>query len=231
MKLISFSLWGVNKKYLNGGIENARLAQIIYPEFKCVYYVNGCVPKDTIAELEKFDNVTIEYDPFPGSWLNMFDRFIPHFDKNNEVVLVRDCDSRLSWRERSCYDLWIKSDKGILALNDHPLHSLIIMGGLHASKNGAMRDMYNSFEKFLANCGDHSDRYQIDQDWLNEEVLPYKVGNIMWFNDFALRRGALPFPHPRQGLEFCGEILDAEGIPNQEHRQILKNYIIKNKDD
>ena len=59
MKLITFSLWGQNPKYLIGAIRNAELAKKIYPDWTCRFYVAKSVPSQIILQLEKFDNVEI----------------------------------------------------------------------------------------------------------------------------------------------------------------------------
>ena len=38
MKLITFSLWGQDPKYLVGAIRNAELASEIYPDWICRFY-------------------------------------------------------------------------------------------------------------------------------------------------------------------------------------------------
>ena len=55
-KIISFSLWGNNRKYLNGAIENCKLAQTIYPDWISYYYLDS-IAEEILPELLKFDNV------------------------------------------------------------------------------------------------------------------------------------------------------------------------------
>ncbi len=45
MKIISFSLWGQNPKYLTGAIRNAVLVKQIYPDWVCRFYVDNKVVK------------------------------------------------------------------------------------------------------------------------------------------------------------------------------------------
>ena len=58
-KIISFSLWGNNRKYLNGAIENCKLAQTIYPDWISYYYLDS-IAEEILPELLKFDNVKNE---------------------------------------------------------------------------------------------------------------------------------------------------------------------------
>ena len=50
-KVISFSLWGTNKKYTIGAIENAKLALEYYPGWICRYYIASSVPKEIISDM------------------------------------------------------------------------------------------------------------------------------------------------------------------------------------
>ena len=51
-KVISFSLWGNNPIYTVGAIRNAELAQLIYPEWVCRYYIGHCVSDKILNKLE-----------------------------------------------------------------------------------------------------------------------------------------------------------------------------------
>ena len=42
-KIISFSLWGDNTRYLFGAIQNIELAKIYYPDWICRFYINEFV--------------------------------------------------------------------------------------------------------------------------------------------------------------------------------------------
>ncbi len=43
-KIISFSLWGNNKKYLNGALLNYSAQPYIYPDYKCRFYIDETHP-------------------------------------------------------------------------------------------------------------------------------------------------------------------------------------------
>ena len=48
--------------------------------------------------------------------------------------MSRDLDSRFSNREQVAVDDWLKSDKTIHVMRDHPLHDLSMFGGLWGTK-------------------------------------------------------------------------------------------------
>ena len=49
--LISFSLYGDNPKYTEGAVQNVLLANIVYPNWTCRFYVDNSVPKKITDEL------------------------------------------------------------------------------------------------------------------------------------------------------------------------------------
>ena len=133
--VISFCLWGDNKMYTVGAIKNAELAQQIYPGWECWFYVSESVPSECISKLEQFPNVKVIAKKIDDGWENMFWRFEPIWDKSVDVVISRDCDSRLNYRERSAVDDWLLSDKGFHIMRDHPLHGWTILGGMWGLQN------------------------------------------------------------------------------------------------
>ena len=67
-KIISFCLWGDDPKYCVGAVRNAELAQDIYPDWTCRFYLGACVPQDIVAQLIQYDNVEIILSNQPGNW-------------------------------------------------------------------------------------------------------------------------------------------------------------------
>ena len=98
MKIISFSLWGVDLKYLKGAIKNAHLAREIYPDWTCRFYVGKSVPYPFVAQLKSMDNVQVVEKEEHGDWTSMFWRFEPASEPDVEVMISRDTDSRLTYR-------------------------------------------------------------------------------------------------------------------------------------
>ena len=61
MKVLSFSLYGNNPIYTIGTIKNARLKQIIFPDWEMWVYYNSTVPKEIIKELSSYDKVKLMF--------------------------------------------------------------------------------------------------------------------------------------------------------------------------
>lgn len=76
MKTISFSLWGNKPMYTFGALENIRLAKIIYPDWKCRFYVDDSVDKEVIRSIllaggDVF-KITENRGPFWGGILEIY---------------------------------------------------------------------------------------------------------------------------------------------------------------
>ena len=222
MKVISFSLWGNNPKYVIGAIRNAELARQIYPDWKCMFYFGRSVDRHSRFEiLNKCEasSVIISTD---GDWRMMFDRFRPIAEEDDvDVMISRDCDSRLSAREKKAVDEWLLSDKGFHIMRDHPYHSVPILGGMWGMKKGTVPHF-----KELMEAWPKEDRLQTDQEFLAQKIWPIVKDDAIIHDGFYSHVwGGIPFPTNRRDLEFVGEVFDENDKPNQDHKYALSQYL------
>lgn len=221
-KVISFSLWGNSPKYTKGAIENAVLASKIFPDWICRFYIGLSTIQQapTIVEtLRSFNNVEIVVMSEEGDWTGMFWRFAPCSDPDVEYMLSRDCDSRLSIREKAAVDDWIRSGKNFHIIRDHPLHLYKILGGLW----GAKRPLLKNIDELMA---DYSKKnyWNIDQEFLGDIVFPMVRNEALVHDEFL---GLRSIPMPRPGDEFLGEIFDDNNEPDSTQRALLRNEIMR----
>lgn len=222
MKVIAFSLWGDNPKYTVGAVRNAALAAELFPDWVCRFYIGDGVPDKTLGLLANLDNVELAEIPvgFEG-WKGMFSRFAPAGEPEVEVMLSRDCDSRLSERERDAVNEWLESDCTFHIIRDHPWHGAAILGGTWGAKFGAVPQMNQWIADWTA-----EDRWQCDQDFLKAVVYPHVIRNAMVHASFhAIEPHARPFPSPRRGLEFVGQVFDENDQTVQEHLEVLRKAL------
>jgi hypothetical protein len=220
-KIISFSLWGDDPKYTQGAIKNADLALEIYPEWICRYYCGASINDSVISELVNRSNTDILCHSDSGDWTGMFWRFEPASEIDVEVMISRDCDSRLSFREKAAVDEWLESDKGFHIMRDHPWHGSNILGGMFGVKGGVIPDMRD-----LIQAWDQENRWQTDQEFLNTIIYPRIVNNAMIHAQFfAQEEHAIPFPVLRNQIEFVGQIYDENNNTVQEHIDVLRGVL------
>jgi hypothetical protein len=196
-KIISFCLWGTNPVYNVGAIRNAEIATEIYHDWVCRYYVGKSTPKDIIEKLKSFDNTEIIEMDVDGDWTGMFWRFYPASENDVDVVIVRDCDSRLNQREKDAVDEWLNSDKEFHIMRDHPAHGTEILGGMWGSKKGIIKNMKEMIDEYIK-----GDFWQVDQNFLREKIYPIVKDNSFVHDEFFEYK---PFPTKREPKRFVGQ--------------------------
>lgn len=210
MKYLSFSLWGDQPIYNIGAIKNAELWKEIYPDWHMIVYYDNSVPTETIDKLKSMDvkltdmtNKNI-YGPF---W-----RFFANDLPNCDYAIFRDCDSRLSLREKLAVDEWIASKKTLHVMRDHPYHKipsgnfeLGLLAGMWGLKGKKIKmsqliSMYPN--KSLVKYGE-------DQTFLRVIYNLYKNDKFTHDEFFEKK----PFPIPRENGRFIGERINIDETP------------------
>lgn len=186
MKVISFSLWGDNLKYTVGAIKNAELAKTIYAGWVCRYYVGDSVPADCIQKLSLFDNCEIVKMNVPGNWEGMYWRFFPASDDEVDVMISRDTDSRLNFKEKAAVDAWLNSDSPFHIMRDHSWHTTSILGGMWGAKKGCIPNM-----RELIGAYSVGNFYQTDQQFLKDIIYPMVKEKAMVHDPIFEKK---PFP-------------------------------------
>jgi hypothetical protein len=217
MKYLSFSLWGDNPIYNVGAIRNSELWKQIYPDWQMVVYYDNTVPSNTIEQL-KLNGVEIiemSQDIFGCFW-----RFLISDKYDCEYSIFRDCDSRVSLRERLAVDEWIKSGKTLHVMRDHPYHmipfgndNLGILAGMWGIKGNVMSmgDIINDFIK------DKKNTYGIDQSFL--KILYSKFESDKTTHDEFFE--GIRFPIRREPGVFVGGRIDENDNPVGEDYKLV----------
>ena len=212
-KIISFSLWGDNPTYTQGAIRNAELAKEIYPDWICRYYIGRSTPQQTIDTLSLFDNTEVIVMDVDGDWTGMFWRFYPAGEQDVDVVIIRDCDSRLNNREKEAVNEWLNSDKGFHIMRDHPYHTTEILGGMWGSKKGVTPNIKQQIETYIK-----GDFWQVDQNFLKDIIYPIVKNNSLVHDEFFDKK---PFPSIRKNKEFVGDVFDENDVRHPEYHKSL----------
>jgi len=208
-KVISFCLWGQEKRYTVGLIENIKLASIYYPDWICYVYIHQpSLTSEMKTSLDAFDNVkvVIKNDNVIRSKRFMLWRLEPIADKDVDVFISRDIDTRIFPREVLVVRQWLSSTKIIHIMRDHPLHYNKILGGMFGVKTQSFRkyDWNRLIENYFDLYGDNKndqhflEKYiynmtSLDQKMIHDEIKLYEY-------DYCL-----PYPLPyEQNLNFTG---------------------------
>jgi hypothetical protein len=173
-KIISMSVWGSSPSYSIGAIKNVELAKELFPDWTCRIFVDGTVPTHYVEKMLTMPNVELAKvdgeNIFGAFW-----RFYSMFQNDEDIVISRDSDSRLSERELRCVNEWIESDKKFSIIRDHyPHYDWPILAGMWGMK-GCLDDSILSFmEKYAQH---HF--YTSDQIFLKDVIWPLAKDNSL----------------------------------------------------
>ena len=121
MKVFSFCLYGTERNYYEGLLENINLIKEFYPDFTIFVYAGVRDSSWTFSE----DIVIVETEK--AGPINMLFRYKPL--SFTEIGFVRDADSRIGIRDRWCIDQFLKSSYKYHVVRDNKWHKSEIMGG------------------------------------------------------------------------------------------------------
>jgi hypothetical protein len=203
-KAISFSLWGDKFRYNGGAVQNAELALEVYTDWDCVFFVGASVPEKTIEDLSKFPNVKLLSTTAVGDWTGMFWRFTLIDSGEYDAVIVRDVDSRLSFREKAAVDEWLKSDKLFHIMRDNHQHNTEILGGMW----GVRKNVLN-FSDAISRYSRVGDYWQTDQNFLRDVIWSIASTSSVTHDEFFAK---INFPFgTRNQFHFVGQAYDGDG--------------------
>ena len=171
----------------------------------------------SVSQLNNFQNVEIVRMTESGNWSSMFWRFLPCSDPEVDIMISRDCDSRLSTRESLAVKEWIVSDKMFHIMRDHPYHTERIMGGMWGAKKGILADMSQKIYNYRK-----GDYWQIDQEFLLTEIYPLVLNSCMIHDEVFMTH---PFPTKRKNYEFVGDVFTADDNRDEIFWKILKIHL------
>jgi len=242
-KIISFSLWGQKEAmdgysyqtplmYSNGLIRNLEIQnnQNIYKDWTIRVYLDNTVPLEIQNKIKELGAELIDMTgtKIPG----MFWRFLAMNDKDVDVFLVRDTDSRINKREESAVNEWLASDKLLHVMRDHPHHYYKILGGMWGYKNYMDRiDILKPMDNFLKKRNYNFKRMD-DMKFL-DSIYDSLEGKSMEHDDFFNYKYSQKFPddsYKNDYYHFVGEIFDEhDNNPNMDRdKKLLKNKNYKN---
>jgi hypothetical protein len=197
-KIITFSLFGDNYKYLGGILCNVELAKIIYPDWVCRIYHDDTVPSSILTEIDSNHNTELVRMEITTRCKSLMWRYLAIDDDDVEIMISRDADSRLSYREKKCVDIFMESDKILHSIRDNINHPNIMAGmwGIKKNKQINLAEKLKDYDIQSDDC---------DQKFLREEVASifsnqYMIHCSAYLNNFPVKKENEYFV----GMVFCG---------------------------
>jgi hypothetical protein len=227
-RVITFSLWGNNPTYTIGAVRNAEQAIRIYPDFECWFYIHEpSVPKEIVQKLRTFNHVTVILRSGDLNTLKpLMWRFEAIDDPEVEIMMSRDTDTRIWLREQLAVKEWINSGAPFHIMRDHMWHGTQILAGMFGTRKlPEMPSWHAVFDKVQQIGRDY------DQTFLRNVVYPLvKDRAIIHASFHKYEQHAKPFPIPFcPEFKFVGEYVYADESRNQEHVNMIRNYVFGKK--
>lgn len=203
MKVISYSLWGNDNRYIIPLIKNMNLAAELFPGWKVVVYISNSTREEIKNKLELMGADVYECGESPDT-RGAFWRFqalgLPEVD----VVIIRDADSMLTFRDKSMVEHWLNSDKDFYLCRDHPCHVRPITCGAWGVKGAGLQKI-----RRIAYYNIDYSNYGDDEKFLAQFVYLNHRKEFMVFSPFILYRGERneKFLLPRKGrTDYIGRV-------------------------
>lgn len=170
-KIISYCLWGSTEIYNYGMLENALFAKKMFPYWMVHVYYKDNIIKSVKDALFSLKNVKmIEMKNSTNNLSNMMWRYTPAFEKDN-IVIVRDADSRLTVHDYFCIKEWLKSDKDFHIIRwTNKWYK--IAGGYWGSRNNILLPFQNQYKNYKS-----TNKFHSDTKWLQRKIYPYIKDN------------------------------------------------------
>ena len=207
MKIVSFSLYGALPLYTLGALRNAELIDRIYPGWKARFYLDNSVPENVIHALKARNAEIVFIEKNLGPMYGRYWRMLVASDPNVERYIIRDCDSRLNWREKASVDEWLASGCSFHVMRDSIHHKTRMLAGMWGGIGGIIKNV----DALIDSWGRYSAHGENDQ-FVSEKIYPLIKHDYICHDSWGHFPDARPFPKhaPLEGTSFVGEIVPIE---------------------
>ncbi len=191
IKVISFSLWGNNRRYLCGALRNLLLARDIYPGWELWFYIDNSVPEDFVKVILELGGKVHTQANNQTLKQKLCWRFKVANASGVGYFIIRDSDSVINVREFNAVQQWIESGKCFHIIRDWWTHTDLILAGLWGGIAGLLPDI----DKMLALY--HPEKMatpNIDQWFLRDKLWPYIKASCLVHDRCFTHHNSAPLP-------------------------------------
>lgn len=219
-KVIAYSVYGDDPRYILGALRNAELTASVYPGWTARFYTRrGMLTEETEeALLERGGEIAyIPEDspaiPCPSCW-----RFMVADDPAVARFLIRDADSRLLPREKAAVDEWVHSGANFHVIRDHPNHAQNVTAGLWGATRGFLDGTAGMGSLLQTYFRAHHFYYWADTNFLVDVIWPLVKYDAMQHDSYhCVKFNARPVPLPRENnLILGGVFFGMEDLPRDD---------------
>jgi hypothetical protein len=196
------SVWGNIPRYIFGAKRQIELAKKYYPDWTIRIYVDDM---DKTKEFNDCETILVDDGTSGYFW-----RFRSLFENENNIVQIRDCDSRITIREKMAVQEWLQSDKSFHTFKDHDAHyEFPVMAGCFGFKGKLSNSLHDIMQQFEKNTFFYTNDqvYLRDHVWqvVQENCLIHSIKDVGWFSDTRKKL--------KNRFSFCGNGYDERDMP------------------
>lgn len=207
--MLSFCLYGPeNPRYYPGLLQNVELAAKHFPDWKVYVYVAPDVEPTMIETLRTHSNVVLRETGVTGP-INMIHRFYAIDEEGVDVMMVRDADSRIHWKDRWAIRDFLSRPQFVAhTIRDNSEHKAEMMGGLWGIRKQAginIHEQYKAYEEDPT----RGPRNGHDQNFLADVIYPLVSPRMLVHYSckrFWQHESAIEFPFDWSNDVYCGRV-------------------------
>jgi hypothetical protein len=205
----SFCLYGPeNPRYYPGLLENIFLAGKYFPTWKVFVYCGSDVTENMINHLRACSSVEVRLTGVTGP-INMIHRFYAIDEPDVDMMLVRDADSRIHWKDRWAIREFVRQPQFVAhTIRDHIDHTAAMMGGLWGIRKSAGVNMTEAYASYKEDTK-KGHRNGHDQNFLSDVIYPKVIPRMLVHYSNRRKRieeDAVEFPFDWSENVYCGRI-------------------------
>lgn len=209
VNVFSFCLYGPeNPKYYRGLLENIFLIGKYFPTWKVYVYYGPDVEEPMLRQLEACSSVVLRATNVLGA-INMIHRFYAIDEPEVDLMMVRDADSRVHWKDRWAVREFARQSQFVAhTIRDNIEHTADMMGGLWGIRKSAGLNLHAEYSAYKEDPG-KGHRNGHDQNFLTDVIYPKVVYRMLVHYSNTRRKigeYAVEFPFDWTNDVYCGRV-------------------------
>jgi hypothetical protein len=216
VNVFSFCLYGPpNPRYYTPLVENIKIAMEHFPEWKVWIHYAPDVDLNYLTLLASYSNVVLRPTHVTGS-SNMILRFFTIDHPEVDLMIVRDADSLIHWKDRWAIQSFLPLlDFVAHTIRDHRDHGTEIMGGLWGIRKSAGINLQEQYQLYIQDPKDRGVAH--DQNFLAVQVYPLiRSRMLVHYSNERIVEGenGVEFPFAWSDTVYCGKVeYPSEPVP------------------
>lgn len=207
MRVFSFCLYNpYNPFYYSTLLDNIDVIHKYFPGWDIIVYIGNDVPSWYQEKLNSL-GCHLRQTGLHGAY-NMVQRFFAIDETDVEIMIVRDADSPIHWKDRWAIQKFLESSYQFHTIRDNPEHQAAIMGGLWAMRKQPGLSIRTLYETYKADAHEFSGRNN-DQHFLRRCLYPIaRLTMLVHYSHNSVLHAfehAVKFPFEWTNTLYCGK--------------------------